>query len=368
MMTTQDKPDSSVRLRPLAFEDGPAISALSEQNGMGKLDLPGWRAIWEDYPLASDFQDVAAGWVLSNDAGQVFGYLGNVHQMYESGGVLLKAAIATGWVVEAGQRGKSLQLVMAFYKQKGVDLYINGSANGSATRILTGFKIPRIPIPDYASPCFWAVRPQAFAKAVLRRKAVPGAGLLSWLAGPAIWVRDAARGSGRGRQSVAVERWTSFEAGLDDHWLRLSAAVPRLRAVRTAAVLEWRFGADLRAGRAILLVAGPRLRPLGYAVLMRRDAAEMGLEMMDIADIQAVGDDREVFTSLILASIAMTRKEGADALKFISGTPAKRRPALALKPYSYQLPFWQLYCKTAASVSVDLSSADDWDFSLFDTY
>lgn len=335
---------------------------------MGGLDLPSWRAMWLDYPLSAAFEGVPTGWVLESAEGQIVGYLGNVHQAYDYGGQMVKAAIATSWMVDAAHRAKALQLLITFYKQKNIDLFINGSANQSATKVLAGFKIPRIPIPDYATPCFWAVRPRAFAEAVLRRKSVAGAKVLSLLAGPAIGLWDAARGSGRGSQTSSVQQLKEFGPVFDQLWPRLSSAVPRLRAIRNAAVLNWKYGADLAAGRLVILVAGPPSQADGYALLLRRDASELGMEMFEIVDIQVVGDDPQVFTSLILASIQATREQGADALKLITGTPAKRRPAVALQPYTYELPFWQLYYKAVPGLEVDLTTADAWDFSRFDTY
>ncbi len=367
-MITPEKPGFQLKIRERHFDDGPAIALLSERLGMGKLDLPAWRAMWEAYPFATEFQSIPTGWVMEDAEGCVQGHLGSFQQLYEIGGVRLKAASSGGWMLDEAYRGKALQLVIAFYKQKGIDLFINSSANQSTIKVMAAFKIPRIPLPDYVTPCFWAVRPQAFARTVMQRKAIPGAAAWAWLAGPAIGVWDYSRGSGRGRQSVAVDRCMEFGPRFDDLWLRLSAAVPRLRAIRNAAVLQWKFKADLAAGNAVVLVAGPQSHPTGYAVLLRRDTAELGMEMYEIVDIQAVGDDSEVFTSLLLASIEATYEQGADALKIQTGTPAKRRPVDALRPYSYQLPFWQLYCKIAPSVSADLSQADAWDLSRFDTF
>ena len=367
-MMNSEKPGSRLEIRPLHFSDGPAIASLSEQNGMGRLDLQAWQSVWEAYPLAADFREIPIGWVLENAEGRVLGYLGNMHQMYEYHGVFLKAASSGSWMVDAAHRGTALPLVIAFYKQKGIDLYLNGSANQLTIKVMAAFKIPRIPLPDYNTPCFWALRPRAFALAVMRRKSIPGASVLSWMAGSAIGIWDLSRQSGRGKQSVAVNQCETFGLGFDDIWPRLSSATPRLRAVRNAAILQWKFGVDLRAGNAIILVAGPINQPSGYAVLIRRDPSELGMEMFDIADIQAVGDDPEVFKSLILAGIEAAHERGADALKLSTGTPAKRRPAEALRPYSYQLPYWQLYYKAAPSVTVDLSQSDSWDFSRFDTY
>ncbi len=102
---------------------------------------------------------------------------------------------------------------------------------------------------------------------------------------------------------------------------------------------------------------------------MRRKGAELGMDLYDVADIQAAGDDPATMKDLLLGSIRIAREDGADAVKFMSGTPAKRVPADALRPYTYRLPFWQLYYKAATpELSADLATADAWDISLFDTY
>lgn len=367
-MSNTEKPAAGLRMRPMRYEDGPGIAVLSEQLGMGKLDLPQWRAQWEQYPFASRFAEVVTGWVLEDEQGGIQGFLGNMHQLYEIGGVELRAVSSGSWMIAPAFRGKALGMVIAFYKQSNVELYLNGSANQLTIQVMAGFKIPRIPIPDYAEPCFWAIRPREFALAGLRRKEIQGAALLSWPVGLGLGLRDWMRGSGRGRPTVAVERVKQFGAEFDGLWERLRTAVPRLRAVRTAAVLEWKYGPMVRRGEAAVLVAGPVSEPVGYAILVRRDASELGMEMWEVADLQAVGDDAGVYRSLILASRETAGELGAAALKLMTGTPAKRRPALELQPYTYQIPFWQLFYKPAAGVSVDLSTAEAWDFSRFDTY
>ena len=143
---------------------------------------------------------------------------------------------------------------------------------------------------------------------------------------------------------------------------------PRLRAVRTRAVLDWRFRGDLAAGRAPILAAETTGSLQGYIVLVRRQDPDLGMGVYDVADLQAVGDDPTVYNDLLLGAVQLARKEGVDAIKLATGTPAKRAPADSLRPHTYQLPFWQLYYKASPDLVADLSSADSWDFSFFDTY
>jgi hypothetical protein len=93
------------------------------------------------------------------------------------------------------------------------------------------------------------------------------------------------------------------------------------------------------------------------------------MEMYDVADIQAAEGDPQTITDLLLESLQVSREDRVDALKFMTGLPGKRLPAQRLRPWTYSVPFWQQYFRAATpEISVALSDADAWDFSLFDTF
>lgn len=356
------------RVRPAVFSDGGAISLVRQRNGLEAVDVASWRDTWQRYPFAEEFRDIPIGWVLEAEQGEVVGTIGNIHMLYEMNGRRIRAALATAWAVDAAHRGKALHLTTAFFRQQGPDLLINGSASPTASKVLTGLRIPRIPIPDYGAPCFWAVRHRQFALAALRRRGIPGSRALSWPAGGTLFAGELFRGGGRGRIASSMRRLDSFDDRFDALWERISAGPPRLRAVRTRAVLDWKFAEELSAGGAALLTAESGGALSGYIVLVRRPGEDLGMRLFDVADFQAVGDDPAVYRDLLLASLRVARDEGVDAVKLMTGTPARRIPALALRPYTYRLPFWQLYYQASPELTAALGSADAWDFSLFDTY
>jgi hypothetical protein len=180
---------------------------------------------------------------------------------------------------------------------------------------------------------------------------------------------DTVRRSGRGRLSSPVRRLDRFDDRVDALWQKINTGPHRLRAVRTQAVLEWRFRAELRARRIAIVAAERGGALLGYAVLIRRAGSELAMEMYDVADIQVAGDDPAIIRDLLLGSLQIAREDGMDALKFVTGMPARRLAAEQLRPWTYRLPFWQQYFKVAApEVGAALSTADAWDFSLFDTF
>jgi hypothetical protein len=367
-MTEHVKSEAVVHIRPAVFADADAINQVHQRNGMGSFDTAAWRFCWESYPFAPEFADVPIGWVLETGDCVVVGTISNIHMLYEMNGRRFKAAIAAAWSVDPSHRGKSVSLATTFFKQKGVDLKLNGSASPTASRVLTGLQIPRIPTPNYSIPFFWAADPKAFARAVLVRTGIPLASILAYPTGMVLAVRDILRRSGRGRLSSTIRRLETFDDRFDLLWQAISAGPPRLRAVRTRAVLEWRFRSVLSSGRAAILVAQSEGQLLGYIVLVRRDGSEIGMQLYDVVDLQASGDDPTVFNDLLLAAIQLARREDVDAVKLMTGTPAKRVQAHALHPYTYQLPFWQLYYKASPALSAALGSAEAWDFSPFDTY
>ena len=361
--------DGAVRLRPATLADAEAIGQLHKRNGMGHLDTVAWRSHWDAYPFAAEFRDIAIGWILETTGSRVVGYLGSVHLLYDLSGRSVKGAITADWAVDADHRNLSLQLMTAFLKQKGIDLWLDGSATPTASEVLSGMKLARIPIPGYDVPCFWAARPRGFAKAALVKRSIAGASVLAWPAGMLLRARDIVLRSGRGRTSAPVHRIGEFDDRFESFWQSLRAGPPRLRAVRTRAVLEWKFGAQLRGGRAAIVAAGRDGTLAGYAILVRRQSPEFGMDLYDVADLQAIRDDPSTIRDLVLGSVGIAREEGADAVKFLTGIPAKRAIVDELRPYTYRLGYWQLYFKVESpELRAALSTADAWDFSVFDTY
>jgi hypothetical protein len=358
----------TVRLRPTALDDAPAICDLHRRNGLGEVQPEDWRACWETNPFASQFQNVPIGWLLETNDGRVVGSLGNVHMLYELRGRCLKAAIETAWAVDADFRNSSLQLQLAYFRQKGVDLWLNTSANLTASQVMSALKIPRIPALNYNVPLLWAVQHRNVARAALIRKRMPFANLLSYPLGIALIGRDVVSRSSRRMTASEVRRLGGFDERFDEFWRVLRSASTRLLGVRTREVLQWRFGGSLRAGRLAILVAERSGEIAGYALLVRRRDRELEMELIDVADLQAIGDDPQILRDLLLGTLQAARDEGVDAVKLLTATPAKRAAAEALHPFTYRWPHWQLYCRATPELGAALATPDAWDFSLFDTF
>ena len=355
-------------VRPTTLADTEAISAVRQRNGLTALDCEEWLRWCEINPFHDAYKGVTTGWVLATETGEVVGALSNIQMLYDFGGRPIRAATAGAWAVDREYRRQSLLLLTTYFQQNDIDLWVDGSANEAASKILTAMKVPRIPAPDYDVPLLWPVRYRAFARAGVRRKgwSVPE-GLIWPLAGGlrmADWVRR-----GPLPRPTKVRRLEGFDERFERFWEKLRFNPQRMRAVRTRASLEWRFHRELRTGAATVLVRENGHNLLGYAVLLENFRDHLGLKMCDLADLQALGDDRETIRDLLLGAFHAARDKGAEAVKFLGSETAKRSVALSLKPYSYRSSPWQLFYKIRdESLRAVLAEPQNWAFSPFDTF
>ena len=355
-------------VRPATLEDAEIFSTVQARNSISGLEPEAWRQRWLTCPFKEQFEGIPIGWVLESETGSV-GVLSNVHVLYELDRQPIKAGIAAAWAVDSTHRNDSLQLMSAYFAQTGIDLRLICSANPTTSKVMTKLlRMKRIPAPCYDHPLLWPVRYRAFAAAALRRRGAPVPDALAWPAGvilrAAAWVRQGDR-HGPGK----VQRIAAFDERFDSFWSKLRCGRTRLRAVRTSAVLQWRFQTELQNRSVIVLVHQSKGEIEGYAVLLRRVHAPLGVTMCDVADLQAIGDDPTVFRALLLAAMHVAREQDADVLKFAGGEGTKRTVALSLRPYSYRIDCWQLFYKVSdAALAEAVASPTAWDFSVFDTF
>lgn len=286
--------------------------------------------------------------------------------LYDFEGRTLRGGITQGWCVDPEHRNSSLKLMGASYRQP-VDVWIDGSASEPVSKVLTALKVDRIPAPDYDVPMHWPVRYRAFAAVALRRKGVPASSVMAWPVGATLRMVDWARRWGRTHPSAQVRRIDQIDDRFDDLWQRIRSGPSLLRAFRTGAVLQWRFHQELASRGATVLVyqSGGKLQ--GYALLLHSFRRYTGLKACDVGDLQAVNDNPDVLRDLLVAALHAAREEGADTLKLMAGAGSKRSTALALGPYTYHAPFWELFYRVNhPGLAKRLASADAWDFSRFD--
>jgi hypothetical protein len=245
---------------------------------------------------------------------------------------------------------------------------VNGSANPDASKIITGLKVPRIPAPGYDAPCVWAIHRRKFATAALRRRMPGFPSALSWVAGMGLSLRNLVVRSGAGRISGTVRVTEQFDDRFDALWDRVRQGTRKLRAVRTRAALEWRFHEALAKGGVAIVTAESGKELAGYAVLVRRADPDLGISIYDVADLQTE-DNPVIIRDLLLGAVRAARDTGVDMLKITTADPIKRGVVVALAPFQYTVPLWQLFFKAdEPELKRELSTPAAWDFSPFDNY
>lgn len=356
------------RVRPVKSDDLEAILQVGLRNGLSPFDPSALQKSWESHPFRTEFEGVPHGWVLEDSRGRIVGTFSNVHMMYELEGRKVKAGTAGSWAVDLEHRSASLLLAMAYFGQTGLDVLLNGSASAVASQIMPRLKAERIPSPGYDKSLFWITNRVKFTEAALRKKNVPAAGMLARLAAGGLWALDGVRRLPC-QWPPEARRPRSFGPEFDEFWERIRCGPNRLRAVRTAAALEWRFGRSLQTGRASLITLGTGASLRGYAVLLRRTRAHLNLSQYLIGDLQALEDSPETTRALLSAALAATQEDGLDALEWQGWNSAKRRVAESLHPWSYGYAVWPLFYRTRdPDLARTLNQARVWDFSPFDAF
>ena len=357
-----------IHLRPMLPGDVEGTRAVCIRCGLPAFDPDEVKESWLVHPFREYFEGIPSGWVLESDAGEIVGTISNVHMLCELNGQPVKAVIAGSWAVDVAHRNSSLLLMKTYFNQKGVDLWLNGSAGAVTSRLLPMLKAQRIPSPDYDLSFFWIVNRRAFAGAALRKKKIPCVGLLSPVAAVGLWAWDL-QFSRPERKPAGIRRLNEFGPQFDAFWESLRQTPRLLRAVRTSAALDWRFGNALRGKNGVLLgfFIGQELR--GYVVLRKFVRPHLGLEQFVIADLQALNDSPDVLLKLLAAALEATREEGMAALEWQGWNSAKRALAISLHPRHYRYSVWPLYYKVVRTdLSSVLANAESWDFSPFDAF
>jgi hypothetical protein len=314
----------------------------ADLEGVGSLySIAGWPAptretwahFWAKNPALTDAPAACRGWVLDHE-GQLVGYLANILQSYRLGERTITAACAANMVVQPEFRGSSMQLYLAFVRQRGVDLLLNTTAAPHVSQISEFLKFKRLPQPDYNRVIFWVLRPFEFAPAALRKKGLPG--IVSVLGGPALGASLALESLSRLRSRPAsssgielrVVEIENVGEEFNQLWRRVSSAESgSLLALRDAATLRWHFANRSPQHDSCFLAAFRGGSLEGYAAVIRQDNPQLGLTRAKLADLVVANGDRDITRWLISGAFRLARRRGAAMIEVV-GFPQRVRAIL----------------------------------------
>src|SRR5690348_13010571 len=175
------------KLRQSTLSDFAEVLALKRRWGLIWDSACDWDRMWRQNPALRYMKSQPAiGWVLEAD-GRIVGYLGNIPLLYRYGSETLSAVAGTSMVIEPAYRAGAVSLFAAFYRQKGIDLYLTTTAIEAVGKMTKAFKASVLPQADYDSVLVWVLRPDRFAEVIVRMldvkpSVVPAARILASLA------------------------------------------------------------------------------------------------------------------------------------------------------------------------------------------
>jgi hypothetical protein len=353
-------------LRPVERGDYRGVAGCLQRNDMTLMPEEDWLRSWDEHPYVADFMDIPRGFVLEVD-GQIVGTIANIWAKYWLNGRTLRVAISGSAAVDPAHRGGSIKLLGETVRQRGVDLYLNGSPSAVAAKVMESLKVRRVPQRDYDVSLLWPTSGRRVALAGLRRRKVPLARLAAIPAGAWLGVRTAFK-SALVRTRDRAESEPAFTSEFDDFWEQRRSESTRLIAFRDRRMLEWRYARLLARGRARLLTVRRSGRLAGYAILVRTARERLGIEEYLVHDLQCLGDDVGVSAALIHAALRETRSAGLDLLEWVGQAGPRRDTAERASSLTYRLDVWQAYYYTRdADLKRELGDPDRWSFGPYDS-
>lgn len=358
-------------VREVNYDDFPPVAALLEAAGMGVPTLDKWHHVWDCNP-ANLKAPTCRGWVLE-EGGRVVGFASNVAQEFTFGGRTLASTSLGSLIVEPEYRGKSMQLILPFTRQAGVDLLLNTTCSPETSQIFPFLKFARLPQADYDRPLYWILDEARFLVAGLRKKGY--ARPLSRVAGvalaPALWAETRVRGrrpraSGRDVATRLVEV-DAIGAEFDDLDRRLALDGRTLHARRDSATLRWHFAPGDRSVPPLVVAASRGGTLVGYAAVIVRENPKYDLRRAYLADLVVDGDDPEAVRHLLAASAKAARGRRAALIEAVGFPERIRRILRESGPRTLFHPAWPYFYRAAEpALHGELADATRWHACLYD--
>jgi hypothetical protein len=371
--TEQSRHSKPPVLREARFDDYAQVAPLARRFGLVFEDEDAWQHLWKANPAYQEIDcKVPIGWILENTEGRICGYLANVPLNYELEGRRLLAAATRSWVVEASCRRHALMLLDPFYRQANVDLFLSTSVNSQSGAASTLFKNIRVPVGAWDRSIFWITHARGFTDSFFAKKGWNFAKPFSYPVSLGLSLRDRVTGSGFRKDSgdptlVPLE---NFDERFDDFWAGLrkkKAGV--LLGLRNRETLEWHFHFALRRKELWIYTWNKAGGIAGYAVFLRQERKQVGLNRVFLVDFQCLDDDKSTsfFMAALWAAFERCRQESIHMLELIGLPPALLAKAELAAPHHRKLDYWMYFYKTNnAALGAKLSKQAVWEPWLFD--
>lgn len=334
-----------IMVREAEFSDFERVSALNLRLGQGPDSIENWRRLWRDNPaLAARNERVPIGWLLESLHG-IVGFLGNVPLQCEFGGSIVQTAATCRFAVDPAHRAFSHLLVMSFFRQKNVDLFLNTTATPAAAKIMTALKASPMPQAGYGTVLFWVLDSRQFAKAVLGKMGMqaPLRGAASMLGALALKTDQISRGrlprpASSKEYRIREMRVREMGPEFDRLWSDCAQQSPDLRASRSREIMRWHFEPPENRRAVVVLGCYSGGDLIGYTVVRHEPAVAGEFRRSLVADLIVRHDTSDAVEQLLAAAYRNAREAGCHALEVMGFPDRIRRVAYHWKPYVRRYP------------------------------
>lgn len=360
-----------VRLREAGFADFIEVAALKKRHKLSLDSAANWQRIWNCNPVMEASGRIPMGWVLEGHDG-IVGYLGNITLRGFYRGQPLRIASTHAFVVQAEYRFYAAGLVAAYFRQKGVDLFVSTSTIESAGKIFQAYRGQFLPQADYDTALFWVIDPYGFLASVQKRLEFRGAAATcgtrigSWALRADRALRRRRLGPRAQTCRIDILSPASIDDDFDKFWRRKLAATASLITDRSAAVLRWHFSIPGDQRRPVVLRCFTGGRMAGYAVVLTIVSRD-GMKKAIIADMLVENEDSSVPHQLLSAAFEYARRTEHHVLEVLGLPRAVHRACSQWHPYTRTLPSSPYLFKAVdPGLQKSLGSEDAWYATPYD--
>jgi len=326
-------------LRPTTLADVESVNALLREVAFKPRSKAGWRWLFLDNPASRrQASPPAMGWVLER-GGALHGYVGNVHLDYVLDGKPVRAATCTSDYVRPGARAESTRLMSAFFRQRGVDIFLNTTANEFSEPIYRLFKAAAPADSSFSEGLVWVANDRIALRDTFAHAGLPRAlaGFLAAACAPASLLVRSLTGFAKPPRHTSTDAVLEFrpdqiDARFDRLWEQVAAA-PGLRVRRDAARLRW-YLSDPDAGSVpVIFALADEEGLLGYAAAARHRSATAPRTQMRIIDLVVRPGAARAVPVLLQRVLAHARDTGAGLVFCAPGGASLATELKTLRPY-----------------------------------
>ncbi|NPE28444.1 GNAT family N-acetyltransferase [Methanococcoides sp. SA1] len=148
----------STKIRPLEENDFSELADFLKEGFQTSSEI--WQRRFDMWWIDNPWMDrsIPFGWVIEDEKSEIVGFLGNIPVKYQIKGRDDIAATGTSLYVRPSVRGvTSLQLILAFARQKNIKLLLNTTANKTAIKIFSKLGFSDIDVP-FNNLEYWYIR------------------------------------------------------------------------------------------------------------------------------------------------------------------------------------------------------------------